>query len=451
MFFVVAVLLCGVCICSVDPEQMYKYWKFFAAAILFITGIWIVFGHSKSENTLVNPINIFSLIWLVLIPLTSFEAPLMEEMSIKQWLYVLIAIACFGIGGLLSTLFYSRKRIVSNNADWYMNKRTYVFCMFVIIVGVVLYFVQAKIAGGWPIFSSNPDYARRHFFVRGLALASNFPIVAIFFVFCDSFHRKKRLFVIFASIFFVLQILIAVRFLLFLLFIMLIAVYGEKFKVKEQVRKILKITLLCVVGFLIVASVRGGVEDKQRAFVNTDVYAGSAETLVQTEILRYFGMSQRVMEEYTSHYEPALTPMMHTFYPVLNFLGCAPALPKHYGIYGYTATNIVTYLYFDAGYFWWLLMIVWSFFMNSLYYRYKLNSQNIMNKYLWGVAAICLTMSFYCYINSFPYWFCDYIIFLVCLNQLNVRRKKSLYIIPSQKHLQKEFFYASDNFGSRHG
>jgi len=422
IFFIVSFLLCLFYIGASTSELVQTVLKIIATVVLSVTGFVIVFKNSKSENSLVNPINIFSIIWLILVPLTSFEAPLMEEMSVRQWLYVLVAIVCFCIGGLLSILLYRGKKQIYSKQIWRMNKRSYVFCMLVIIIGVLLYFIQAKLAGGWPIFSANPDDARRHFFVRGLAMISNFPIVAIFYIFCDSFYRKKKLFIFLAGVFVVLQILIVVRFLLFLLFVMLVAVYGENFKVKDQVRKILKIVLPCVFGFLIVANVRGGVEDKQRVFVDSNIYSGSVETLVQTEILRYFGMSQRVMEEYITHYEPAVTPMMHTLFPFLNFLGMEPELPFHYGIYGYTACNIVTYFYFDAGYLWWLLMIFWSFVMNCLYFRYKRNSSNIMNKYLWSVAVISLVMSFFCYVNTFPYWYCHYIFFLIFLNQLNIKR-----------------------------
>lgn len=423
MVSVAVVLLCFLALCTQFGPIFTSIWKISTVVILVVTGFLIIYKYSKSEESLVNPINIFSLIWFILVPITSFEAPLMEPMSLLQWQYVLVALICFGIGGYLAAFVFDKKKPYVAKGVWHAKEQLYNTCLIVIILGILLYFVQAKISGGFPIFSSNPDEARRHFYVQGLALLSNFPIVAIFMIFCDPIHRKKKLFILLTAIFAILQILLAVRFLLFLLFIMLMAVYGENFRIKEQIKKILRIVILCLIGFLIVASVRGGVEDKQRVFVNTNIYEGTAEMLAQTEILRYFGMSQRVMEEYMLHYTPATSTLGHTLFPILNAVGMAPELPDHYGIYGYTACNIITYFYFDAGYFWWLLMIFWSFLMNYLFFRYKRNSNSVMNKYLWSVAAISLAMSFYCYVNTFPYWYCHYIFVLILLNQVNIKRE----------------------------
>ena len=79
--------------------------KLFVTIPLILLGIFNIYYLSKATGIMISPITIFSLIWLIIIPLTSGSAPLMPEMSNMQWKYCL-----FG-----SILFFYRGFICWNN------------------------------------------------------------------------------------------------------------------------------------------------------------------------------------------------------------------------------------------------------------------------------------------------------------------------------------------------
>lgn len=392
--------------------------------VLICCGVYNIVYTYKRTHIFLSPVTILGLIWLILIPLTAGSAPLMEAMTLFQWNYYLAGALCIYTGMLISLAIYQRKcKILFNIQGTYSWKMTYFLykcCISVLAVGVVLYIVQAKISGGFPIFSADPDASRRNFFViPGAALASNLGFLSIYLIFNDSKYRKRKLFWVLTAVYLSIQILMTVRFLLFLIIIAMISTLSNTAISKQQMRRIIFGCLVAVLGFIIVSLFRGGIEDKQKFFIKTGVYSGTARELVNTEIVRYIGMSQRTMESYMKHYDAGCAMLGHTLFPLFDTVGIKTYIPTHYGVYGYTACNIITYFYFDAGHLWWLLMIVWSFILNNWYYSFRQQPYNIVNKYLWGISAIGMTMSFYCYINAYPYWYFHYIVILYILKAFN--------------------------------
>lgn len=395
--------------------------------ILICCGIYNVMHTYKKTHIFLSPVTILGLIWLTLIPLTAGSAPLMTKMTLFQWNYYLAGTLCIYTGMLSSLAIYQKKCKGSSNTqeiyNWKMTRFLYKCCIIVLAVGVALYIIQAKISGGFPIFSADPDSSRRNFFViPGAALASNLGFLSIYLIFNDNKYRKRKLFWVLTAVYLTIQILMTVRFLLFLIIIAMISTFSNRAISKQQMRRVLWGCLVAVLGFIVVSLFRGGIEDKQNFFVKTGVYSGTARELVKTEIVRYIGMSQRTMESYMKYYDAGCSMLGHTLFPLLDTIGIKTYIPAHYGIYGYTACNIVTYFYFDAGHLWWALMIVWSFVLNNWYYGFRRQPYNIVNKYLWGISAIGMAMSFYCYINAYPYWYFHYVVILYILKAFNTNR-----------------------------
>lgn len=400
-------------------------WNLYAFFTFFV-GLVLVFRTYKIKRLFITPLQLFSVIWMILVPLTSMSVPLMGRMSCMQWQYVFTAVIFYSLGGIGATFVIKKKNQSEITSAEFLHVNTYKICVLIIFWGIALTCFQAYVAGGFPLFKDNIDAARRSFYLPQMALLSNVSIPAIFVIFCDARYRRKKLFLLGTIVFVALQILLGVRFLAFIVVIMMLAIYGNVVKNKDVLKKIFRLFFVALCIFFIVASFRGGTSDKERIFVDSGIYNGSAETLARTEIIRYFGMSQRTMEKYISFYEPAYSKMILTLSPVLSLVGFdfLSYSPPHFGIYGYTATNIIAYFYFDAGHLWVLMMFFWAFLMNYFYFSYKSHPNSIMHMYWWGVAATCLTLSFYCYVDAFPYWFCAFPLLIWFINKLNIFFKK---------------------------
>ena len=407
--------------------------KLFVTIPLILLGIFNIYYLSKATGIMISPITIFSLIWLIIIPLTSGSAPLMPEMSNMQWKYCLFGSILFFIGALFAGI--TNKKISdkcitnSSHSTYKMTKLLYNICILVLFISVILYFIQAYINGGFPISSANPSNARSNFYtIPGSAFVLNLGFLAIYLIFCDNEYRKKKLFWILSLVYIGLQILMTVRFLLFIIISVLLSTKSDKKLTTKNKKRILFVILIAIAGFLLVSFYRGGIDDKQTYFVETGIYSGTSDELFKTEILRYFGMSQRTMESYILTYKSDIKYLKYTLYPILDSIGMTPNLNYNYGIYGYTATNIITYFYFDAGKLWWILMIIWSFIMNYWYYSFKRRPDSIIGKYFWAISSMSVVLSFYCYINAYTYWYFHYIVILYIIKIMNHNNKLYSYI-----------------------
>lgn len=164
---------------------------------------------------------------------------------------------------------------------------------------------------------------------------------------------------------------------------------------------------------------RGGASHKELFFISTGRYYGSADSLVATEFARYIGMSQRVMEQYFALDSPGASAMGFTFFPILRLVGLSPSVGMDLTINGYTAKNILAYLYLDAGYYGIAMLTILSILVHIVYYQYLDKPYKLVRKYCWSVATIALVMSFYCYVNAYSYWLVEYPVVILVINAIN--------------------------------
>ena len=148
---------------------------------------------------------------------------------------------------------------------------------------------------------------------------------------------------------------------------------------KREKRIIMIACLLIIAAFMLVGTVRGGVSDKQKYFIDTGLFKGTADEMVKTEIPRYIGMSQRLMKQYAVPQYAGVNKLRYTLAPIEYLFGMEYEVPNavaHLDIYGYNAQNIITDMYLDAGFFWPLIAMLWGFIISRCYIN-SYNNQGI--------------------------------------------------------------------------
>ena len=178
-----------------------------------------------------------------------------------------------------------------------------------------------------------------------------------------------------------------------------------------------------VVVFFVIANLRDIDETQALYFISTGKYVGDPAYLAQTEIARYFGMTQRLVEQYFSFYEGGETSFLYTLAPVLNILQLdLVELPDNLSIYGYNAVSMVAYAYLDAGAFWPLLTFTWSIVVVGLF-GYSQVRTTLSARYLGAVSMLCIALSFYTYIHALTYWV---FLFPLLVILIDAKGKKSM-------------------------
>ena len=154
----------------------------------------------KETKYLLSSLSIYSMIWLILIPITSFEMPIISQMTIFQWQIVSLANVFFCLGGLLGSIqFISSSRTEKNSIeDFQLNRIQYITLVATLFFCVILYLIQAFIAGGFPAMMMDADLARRNFYLPNAASISNLGMMPIYLIFRDKIRRRSKLFVFLA-------------------------------------------------------------------------------------------------------------------------------------------------------------------------------------------------------------------------------------------------------------
>ena len=112
----------------------------------------------RSHAPLATPISIYILIWLVLIPLTSFEAPLMRAMTSFEWQMCGI----FGLIYCISGLIVSRKmKIAAEEAVTTYVISPPVETMFLALIGASIASMIVNFAIGGVALFAEDDLARK--------------------------------------------------------------------------------------------------------------------------------------------------------------------------------------------------------------------------------------------------------------------------------------------------
>ena len=221
-------------------------------------------------------------------------------------------------------------------------------------------------------------------------------------VYAASRHASGRQ-VALSIVYILLQLLTAQRFVAVVTLILAVVAFASVHELSSKnIRKVLFLLLAVIGVFVLVSLYRGGASDQQVYFINTGLYGGDPLVLQATEILRYIGQSQRnlttVMDrgfDVTSTATFTLSPITALFQEVPTGLGTS--------IHGYTANNVVAYLYSDFGTLWPFAVLVLSLIAHSSYYR-MLSRGSFASIFLWCVVALGLTTSFFAYVNAFTYW-----------------------------------------------
>lgn len=393
------------------------------AFILMFTGFVIILLHIKYYSNVIRPQSIFAMIWLIALPATSFSYPIMDRMTDLQWNFSLVFILSFSIGGFISSLIgnkgsNSKLKNSLNKSEIKLNDLQYFFCLIIIITANAMIFLSFLKRGEFPALSENAGIAKFDFFIPGTSTIIILGILGIFVVFLDHRKRKNKTFIILTFIYVVLQFLTAVRFGLFLLILLLLSNYSKDKLKPAMTKRLLLFSFLLILFFIVIGNVRGGNIDKYLFFSGNGSYSGTENSLRNTEIIRYFGYSQRVMQKYIETFPAGYMKGNYTLSPILDLFQ-VPLLHKPgLSIYGYTATNIISYQYLDFGNLWPLAATIWSFLINQVFSIFVRTESNLLVSYAWGMSFICLTLSFYTYIQSYTFLFILFPLLIIMINLL---------------------------------
>ena len=387
---------------------------------LIVFGLYNIIGIYMTEKLLLTPISIFSLIWLLIIPICSFEYPLMDSLSIFEWSKVLLFIISFSLGAILTSHIkgHSCKKIKQLKPA--TRKINYLVLILSIFSLVMLYINY----GGIPLFASDANVAKDLF--RSIPIwsfISYFGSIASITLIIDNekvLHKKS--FIILIVIYMLLLIFSAERFFVTLLVLLIIFIYSKQ-KINNQLsKKLIGGVGIILLIFVFVLNYRGNAEQKQLYFINSGIYRGDAQSLVNTEIIRYFGMQERLLTTTFEDIQPGYTKGTLTLSPVLKLIGVTPIEAPKIQIYGYTSKSIITKLYFDFGHLWCLAVIILSFMINSQFKNYS-RKNNITSQYMYLASMVLLLFSFYAYIDNFIILFLHFPIYVIFIQTINIVKR----------------------------
>ena len=404
---------------------------------LIIVGILNVLDVYLRYKLLITPITIFSVIWLILIPICSFEYPVMEPMNAFEWEKVLIFLISFSFGGILVSYFPKQKKNKCSSTKQNItsfNKVTLIFNYVVLGVSIISLFILFIKFGSIPLFDENASISKNAFRTSSVFnTLSYFGFISILLFLMNDFSViKNKKFLILAFIYIVLLLLTAERFFVTLLILSCLFLFCKK-KVDLKFLKKLILVGTAVLGiFFFILSFRGNDAEKQKYFIDTGIYDGTASELTRTEIFRYLGMQERLITKTYELIKPGYTKGTFTFAPLLKPFGIKPIEIPDIQIYGYTSKSIITKTYCDFGIFWWLSIIIFSFIINMSYNNYRRRASFIF-KYFTITWLIFLTLSFYAYFDNLIILFLHfpmYVVLITCLNRCKfekIERMLDLY------------------------
>lgn len=370
------------------------------ACIMMVYSLFLIYRTSKIVGNIINFYNCYYLIWLFLIPLTSFSYPMMEMMDSFVWQYCLFGNCCFSFSIILAQLINVKP--LKNGAFKSFNITSkiedYIY-LFILLISEIFLLYNA-IINGLGVVTGNIKSEEPFF---GYDIITTLGSLAIFML----FRRRKEFkhnFSIFFSIcsllYMILQILSGIRWTLILLILMCISTL----KINKRNLKILVFVGICVVGIFMFANYfRRGIDTIELYYVQTGIYAGDVNDFFFTEIFRYFGMCQRLIEPYTLVYKGGYAGGTCTAYSFFKWF-VSIELPDNIWVNGYNALNVIGYLWIDFGDFWPISLILWAFILCYFYRFYMANRTNSFAQFLWSISFMATILSFYCYMQHYTYW-----------------------------------------------
>lgn len=372
------------------------------ASINMIVALAASFYRYRKTEKVICPLTIFSIIWLLLMALTSFEFPLMRSMTVEDWQYVLLFSISFLFFGLLSSFFnYPEKHFVGYSSR--INDAEYLLSLLLIVLGIGIHLYQVYKYGGFVIFSDNPSEESSTYTIGGLSTLSTLGSLGIFNIFGNKKYMKKPSYILLSLVYLVLLLLVGVRFQIFLTVIMLFSKMAF-LRIKGRHLLFLAFAIGALAAtFFFVSYYRSGTEHAIKYYISTGKYSGAADDIVSTEIFRYFGYGQRLCAYYFYNYSPGVSSGAYTIYPLAHLFHFPLSTPTRIWENGYVATNMVVYLYCDFGVIWPIIAGLYSLIVNCAYYFYLNNTKSAFREYLWAVCCFSLSMSFYAYLHHYIY------------------------------------------------
>lgn len=406
------------------------------AIILIFTGITVFILNLKEYSNILRPQSIFAIIWLIALPATSFSYPIMDRMTNLQWEYSLLFILCFSLGGFIASFLGNgkselTKRNSLSRPKINLNQLQFLFCLLIIMLASSMIFLSFLRRGEFPALSENAGLAKYDFFLPGTATIIVLGILGIFVIFLDPNKRNSKIFIVSTFVYVVLQLLTAVRFGLFLLVLLLLSNYSKGKLEKTTLKKIFIFTFFLILFFVVVANIRGGNIDEYLFYAGNGSYSGTEKGLRNTEIIRYFGYSQRVMQKFIETFPAGYMKGNYTLSPILDLFQVPLIHKPGFSIYGYTATNIISYQYLDFGDLWLIAATIWSFIINLAFSIFVCSESNLFVSYVWGASFICLALSFYTYIQSYTFLFIIFPLLIIVINllgKISIRSKRGIEI-----------------------
>lgn len=403
-------------------DVVLRFFLVFACVALGILNLWVCW---RATRLLLRPVAIFSLLWLIVVPLTSFEVPLMEAMSAFQWRQVLL----FALTFMMASLLFAQDDLKPNEVPVtsLSLSRGLAYVMYgTIVVTVIAVLFDAIINGGFIISADDVNVERHRSSFPGYYLLRALGNLGVSVLAFDKTRRKGKSFIMAFLVMTLVNFSIGVRFGVFVLGIAVVSCWcADRFEAK-RLRALVIIGACAVLVFTGISIARDDEANKTLYYITLGGYSGTVDSLTSTELIRYFGYSQRLMEEYMANEQGGVASGAYTLTPLFDFFQIESEYPPRIQVQGYNATNIISYLYQDFGQLWPVAAFVWSALINAAY-RWRLRKPGLFSFYWCSVAYVNLALSFYAYVYAFSYWLVTFPILLLMVSALfHVGRKPKI-------------------------
>lgn len=389
----------------------------------------------KKDYT-IDPLLIYSFIWLLLITLTSFEFPLMPAMNSTQWELVGFGNLAFGLSGFL---FYSYVRYKIGNAykgilfnkidKVYIGNNIECLMIFLLCISIVALIVNFYLSGSFALFNSDPQQRKTSAFFSGfylLVTLGGFPAI----IYPAIRKNSKKLYLLLITCYIFLCVLLGHRWNCISVIVCMLLSFGILGIKTKELKFVIYYIIFILIAFVFISIFRGGVDDKQLFFVDSGIYNGDAKTLALTEIFRYTGYSQRLMElvhEKVELYSDC--NIMNTFHPLLYLFG-VENYHSEIDIYGYNALNAFSYMEMDFGFFWPVAVFLWGICANYAFVKFRIH-KNIFFLLLSVIFNFSIFISFYSWVQWYVFYAILFPIMAYIIDRFrrNAVKDNSLYFI----------------------
>lgn len=398
-------------------------WLYCSASLA--TAVLIVVMTYTSGRVVVTPLTLFATVWLVLVPLAAFEAPLMRPASSEELWTTLVGGVAFSAGGLIATLVNGgatarRPRLDTLTPDPDATRLTRIAALL-LYTSILALVANTLLEGSFALLRGADMERKAQSAFLGYPMLSSIGSIALV-VFARSPQGLQKRHLMAGVTYLVLQLLTGQRFVAIITLVMILIAQGSNASSsRPKLGRTILVALGVVGAFMFVANFRGGESDQRRYFLETGVYTGDPVALGATELVRYVGMSQRNMSTVMDRRFDVEQLLEHTASPILSLFG-EPLGGLGTSISGYTANNAIAYLYHDAGDLWPLLALLWGLGVNWIYWQSRRWSGSLALAYVWYVSAMGLVLSFFAYVSAYVYWVLVFPL-IVCLIERASRPK----------------------------